>query len=418
MTTRHRKNAGSLATSKGPRLDFLTSKIPEYIEASKKKYGKEAKTEGLAPFWTNLFKEYWKLFPWDLPLDQDPVPNAPPPPPDLEPQTAEEALEQAERKSQVQKKIKEKIKRWSLESGRGAIGIHGNPYFAWLARLRRDDVAEAPNAPQISASTCVTRISKSTVMERFEEEYGEDRRKMHVSLRCQVAREMLEAEREEVKSRIKRECDEVSHAKEPSNASVVRRFLSIVQPLLAGLHAYTGLTLNIIGGRINEETQKFETMSANSGLVGGKDWACWDPEGYSAMLKTYLKFDSCRVFGSRRPPPLTAAPAAPVGPVPPPPDVFLGMNLLRMSEQDDVNEKAADGAVLRDGEGDSGDGRTAAAAGRRRGPALSHRAWRFQPRCRLSAVSNPAPVPYPTAVSNPTTVSDPSTAAATWALRR
>jgi hypothetical protein len=38
------------------------------------------------------------------------------------------------------------------------------------------------------------------------------------------------------------------------------KFLSIVQPLLAGLHAYTGLTLNIIGGRINEETQKFETM--------------------------------------------------------------------------------------------------------------------------------------------------------------
>jgi hypothetical protein len=30
--------------------------------------------------------------------------------------------------------------------------------------------------------------------------------------------------------------------------------------------------------------------SANSGLVGGKDWARWDPEGYAATLKTYLKF--------------------------------------------------------------------------------------------------------------------------------
>jgi hypothetical protein len=37
-------------------------------------------------------------------------------------------------------------------------------------------------------------------------------------------------------------------------------FLGIVQPLLAGLHEYTGLTLNIIGARINEDTQEFKTM--------------------------------------------------------------------------------------------------------------------------------------------------------------
>jgi hypothetical protein len=30
--------------------------------------------------------------------------------------------------------------------------------------------------------------------------------------------------------------------------------------------------------------------SANSGLVAGKDWARWDPEGYVTTLKTYLKF--------------------------------------------------------------------------------------------------------------------------------
>jgi hypothetical protein len=114
------KKRGQPSDFKGARLEFLTSQIPQYIEASKKKSGKEAKTEGLAPFWTNLFKEYWKLFPWDLPLDQDPVPTAlpleldhvpnGPPAPDLEPQTAEEAVEalkRAEQKSQVQKKIKE-----------------------------------------------------------------------------------------------------------------------------------------------------------------------------------------------------------------------------------------------------------------------------------------------------------------------
>jgi hypothetical protein len=40
--------------------------------------------------------------------------------------------------------------------------------------------------------------------------------------------------------------------------------------------------------------------SANSGLVGGKDWARWDPEGYSAMLKTYLKFIHAGFLGKWR----------------------------------------------------------------------------------------------------------------------
>jgi hypothetical protein len=50
-------------------------------------------------------------------------------------------------------------------------------------------------------------------MEKFEEKYSDEPRNMHVSLRCQVAKEMLEAETEEVRSRIKRECDE-AHAEE------------------------------------------------------------------------------------------------------------------------------------------------------------------------------------------------------------
>ncbi|KAJ7801215.1 hypothetical protein B0H14DRAFT_3489905 [Mycena olivaceomarginata] len=288
---------------------------------------------------------------------------------------------------------------------------------------------------------------KEAVMERFEEEYGDEPRKMHVSLRCQVAREMLDAETEEVKSRIKRECDE-AHAKEvqrfnddeegePDPDPAVQReccenFLSVVQPLLAGLHAYTGLTLNIIGGRINEETKKFETMSANSGLVGGKDWARWDPEGYAATLKTYLKFvhagfleknDLVDGVAPAAPvaPVAPAAHAAPVGPVAPPPDgaVFLGMNLWRMPLQDD-NGKTADGAAPRDGEGDvmmdpppplpplvddeDELPRIAPVWGAASNPAA------------VSAGSNPAPVPNSTAVSNPTAVSDPNTAAAAWGI--
>jgi hypothetical protein len=38
---------------------------------------KLAKTEGLKPFWARLFDAYWKKFPCDLPLDQEPAQEVP-----------------------------------------------------------------------------------------------------------------------------------------------------------------------------------------------------------------------------------------------------------------------------------------------------------------------------------------------------
>ncbi|KAJ7807693.1 hypothetical protein B0H14DRAFT_2609484 [Mycena olivaceomarginata] len=302
------KKRGQVSDFTGQHLAFLTENIPAYIAASKKKSGKEAKTEGLAPFWADLFAVYWTRFPWNLPFDQDPDPNAVPPPP---PETAEELLaaqgreltpEEEEAKANIQEHMKGKIKQWFSRKRASAIGVHGNPYFAFLARLRDDEVAEPPKRTTDFRFYMRHPDFKEAVMERFEEKYGDEPREMHISLRCEVAKEMLAAESQEVRDRIKAECD-AAHAEdveynesgnlEPDSDPAIQhecceKFLSIVQPLLAGLHAYTGLTLNIIGGRINEETQKFETMSANAGVVDGKDWPRWDPEGYTATLKTYL----------------------------------------------------------------------------------------------------------------------------------
>jgi hypothetical protein len=79
--THEPKKRGQPSNFTGQRLAFLTENIPAYIAASKKKSGKEAKTEGLAPFWAQLFTVYWTCFPWDLLFDQDPDPDAVPPPP-------------------------------------------------------------------------------------------------------------------------------------------------------------------------------------------------------------------------------------------------------------------------------------------------------------------------------------------------
>jgi hypothetical protein len=72
-----RKKRGQASDFTGQRLAFLTENIPDYIAASKKKLGPEAKTEGLATFWPKFFNTYWTRFPWDLPFDQDPSAPAP-----------------------------------------------------------------------------------------------------------------------------------------------------------------------------------------------------------------------------------------------------------------------------------------------------------------------------------------------------
>ncbi|KAJ7872516.1 hypothetical protein B0H14DRAFT_3438894 [Mycena olivaceomarginata] len=325
---------------------FLDRNIPTYITASKKKSGKEAKTEGLAPFWAQLFVVYWTRFPWDLPFDQDPDPDTVPPPP---PKTVEEEVLTAQKreltpeeevaKAKIQKDMKGKIKRWFSHKRSTAIGIHGNPYFVFLGRFRANEEADPPKRTTDFRFYMRHPEFRDAVMEAFTEKYSDQPKKMHVSLHCEVAKAMLAAESQEVKDHIKVECD-AAHAEDverynesgdlepdPDPATqpeCCEKFISIVQPLLAGLQAYTGLTLNIIGGRINEETQKFETMSANSGVVNGKDWARWDPEGYAATLKTYLRFvhagflEKQHLVDGGAPPPPAAPIASPAAPAAPP----------------------------------------------------------------------------------------------------
>jgi succinate dehydrogenase/fumarate reductase flavoprotein subunit len=54
---------------------------------------------------------------------------------------------------------------------------------------------------------------KEGVSECFVEEHGDKPKEQHIALRCQVAREMLMEESEEVQSQIKAECD-AAHAED------------------------------------------------------------------------------------------------------------------------------------------------------------------------------------------------------------
>ncbi|KAJ7789798.1 hypothetical protein B0H14DRAFT_3502526 [Mycena olivaceomarginata] len=123
--------------------------------------------------------------------------------------------------------------------------------------------------------------------------------------RCEVARDMLAQEPKEVRERLdaehrtahelavaEREKEEeegtLPSCDEEIQAKCREEFLPIVAPLLMGLRAYTGYTINIVAGRVNRGL--FDVVSANAGTVDGKDWAKWDPVGYGEMLPRFLKF--------------------------------------------------------------------------------------------------------------------------------
>jgi hypothetical protein len=123
------------------------------------------------------------------------------------------------------------------------------------------------------------------VTARYEELHPDAPRKDQIALRCEVARDMLAQEPKEVQERLDAECrtahesavaewekeeeegtlpscDEEIQAKWVSclecdtstdllPCRCREEFLLIVAPLLAGLRAYTGYTINIVAGQVN-----------------------------------------------------------------------------------------------------------------------------------------------------------------------
>ncbi|KAF8126855.1 hypothetical protein K438DRAFT_2001197 [Mycena galopus ATCC 62051] len=285
---------------------------------------------------------------------KEPDPTAPPP----VLVTAEDAFtalgmnltdEEKDRKAQIQKDTKAKIKRWFLRQRPAGMGIHANPFFNYLVRLRQDESDGPPRRTTDFKFYMKHPDFCDAVQARFLENHSDEPKDKHIALRCEIAKGMWEAEPADVRNWLRAENDAAheqdkeaykeSGEGEPSADPEIQEecrsnFSSMVQPLLAGLQAYTGLTLNIIGGRINEETKEFETISANAGLVDGKDWPRWDPEGYAAALKLYLKFvhagylESNNLVDDGPGPSAVPAPAGPVIDA----SAFVGMNLMQMED--------------------------------------------------------------------------------------
>ncbi|KAJ6631805.1 hypothetical protein B0H10DRAFT_2206221 [Mycena sp. CBHHK59/15] len=336
------KKRGSPSDFQGKRLEFMTSQLDRYIAASK------AKKKKTSEFWCSFFAHYWRLFPWRLPIGEDPPDASEPLPegaawwdlPEESPEDAEAAFraldldlseEEIAMKSEIQTKTKEKIKRWFNRQRPSQMGIYGNPYFEHLSRMRRQNDEPPPKRFADYQFYLQHPDYKGGVNEQFAEEGGDDLpHGKKLALRCDIAKRLLAAEPEEVRESLKAEAEE-AHEQElqeyedaeeglPSVDPKVQqeahdKFPATVAPLMQSLHAYTGYTICILASRVEGDT--FDTISLNTGSVGGKDFSQWDPVGFATMLPTFLKFVHATHMASVGGEPGSSAPLLPV-PVPAP----------------------------------------------------------------------------------------------------
>ncbi|KAJ7155743.1 hypothetical protein C8R46DRAFT_1041099 [Mycena filopes] len=248
--------------------------------------------------------EYWRLFHWRLPLDEEPGDDAMVVMNEVEELTAEEE----KNKTAVQTRIKSKIKTW-YNHHRNAMGMTSNPYTPWLARLRRPDGASPKRVTDYQFYMQHEEF-KAAVEEEFQLRHAHEPRRQHLSLRCQVAREFFERESEEVKKRIRLEArlehedhleqwkdaeEGLPSANEEEQVEARLRFSAVVTPLLNALRAYTSYHITLIAGRLVDDG-KVALVSVHSGKTKAKsvdlekDFTEWDEGGYKVVLDQFVRF--------------------------------------------------------------------------------------------------------------------------------
>ncbi|KAK7052698.1 hypothetical protein R3P38DRAFT_3173012 [Favolaschia claudopus] len=283
---------GNPGDFRGARREWLQSRVADYCKASDDRTTRT--------FWKKLLAEYWAEFPWDLPMNEDP-------PADLEGlgrADSELNPEELAEKNAIKDKMDPKIKRWfsyARHSGKGGV----NPFGKWLSQLRRVD-ERAPKRLALhqvymqddEKNKEINRLLK----ERFPELVG---RQNSIKERTIIARELLEAEpeeiREEYRARGEEEYQEAmeefkdgegadAEAEEDADARLeARTRLAVtVQPLLDSIRAITGSQVLLVTGTVVEGRFDVRTLHGklrgDHGLQEGLDFTSWDPHGYKGVI--------------------------------------------------------------------------------------------------------------------------------------
>ncbi|KAF4584856.1 hypothetical protein EYR40_001673 [Pleurotus pulmonarius] len=294
-----KKKRGNQGDFHGQRLVFLESRLSAYQRASQ---------EGKTRTWFSnvLIPEYWEKFDWRLPLDQDPPTTG-------SLSTTDEALssEDLEQKSKAMKGINTKLKTW-YNNRRGALKLNSNkdPWGPWLAQLRKP-MDGPPRCPHDFQFYMRHPDFKANVSGEFEKEWAKLAEKdqdegKKMDFRCKVSQQLLALEKDEVKARLEEEraqrhkeamdrykkgisMEDVEDNEAREDA--IATFSTVVQPLLDGLRAHTGMYIQLTAALPSANVSAIKCIYLGAGRSSdGRNFSTQDPPGFKAFTKLFLRW--------------------------------------------------------------------------------------------------------------------------------
>ncbi|KAJ7216673.1 hypothetical protein GGX14DRAFT_562239 [Mycena pura] len=192
------KKRGNKGNFSAGRLAWLTERLPAYNAYADSKQKKKIGS-GLS-FWCSLLPDYHAAFPWRLPL-KDELPE------DAEiltalahePETDEEAAE----KTQIVENAETKIMLWYGRQ-RQSNKTTKNPFFVTLKALRPQGPAPK-RIPDVQFYLSHNDFKEGVARDFEAKGYASQPSREHLKLRCQIAKELLRKEPQNVRDRIRSE---------------------------------------------------------------------------------------------------------------------------------------------------------------------------------------------------------------------
>ncbi|KAJ7768419.1 hypothetical protein B0H16DRAFT_1453125 [Mycena metata] len=305
------KDKGEPPKKRGNRSDMV-GRRSEQLEAALDAYSTASAAGTTRTWYSKFFEEYWKLFPWEVPLDRDPtedeIANAP---------VNDTALTPAQKaaKKKIVNATEAKIKRWfNYQRTHAGGGI--NPWPRWLkAELKAPEDERRPRRLLDYQVYMQDEEKNAAINAALAEQYPDKvGPRDSIKYRAALARELLAAETEEVQADFKLKGEEEyeealeefrknegAGAKEEdfdeeARAEARSRLVATIKPVLLSIRKLTGYQVTMLVGAVIDG--KVEVKSIHGGTVDGNnedgpdgvDFTRWDPNGYKPVVKQFMRY--------------------------------------------------------------------------------------------------------------------------------
>ncbi|KAK7020040.1 hypothetical protein R3P38DRAFT_3198597 [Favolaschia claudopus] len=285
---------GNPGDFRGSRREFLKSRVPEYL-----KHSDEHSTRD---FWPGVWRDYWSEYPWDLAINEEPPPDWG----ELGKADSELTADELTQKNDIKDKVQAKIKRWfsyARHSGKGGV----NPFAKWLGQLRRVD-ERAPKRLALHQVYMQDEEKNDEINRLLKERHPElVGRQNSIKERTAIARELLEAEEEEIREEYRLRGEEeyqeameefkggeeaVADAEEDAEARhEARERLGVtVQPLLDSIRAITGSQVLLVTGVVVNGRFDVRTLHGKAEGKQGLDFTKWDTGGFKGVVDQWMRY--------------------------------------------------------------------------------------------------------------------------------